>query len=256
VKKDAAPKAPERAPAAPARGWKAHETATSIDSWLDSLALADLSQQVQMRSAVDDLVRGSELVRRSAARLLVSLGLAAEPVFVECARSASPMVVETCLESLSELGSKWLVQLLPHIAASQDEALRLVALRVVQHLALEVRKPLLLGALRDPQPTVRRRALTYLGWQHASWAKAEILRLCYDADPTVKWAALESLAAIEPAEARARLDSMYPGMDPVLRRRAVRLLERQLRPPNEGFGSPSREERPVRRPLEGKGQNG
>jgi len=202
----------------------------SVDQWLASLALADRSQRVQVGAAADDLLQGSEVVRRSAARVLLSLGLAAEPIFVEYTRSKSASVVETCLESLVQLGSKKLAQLLPRIAAAPEEALRLVALRVAQHLDQATRRPLLLAALRDSKPLLRRRALTYLGWQHAGWAKADILRLCYDADATVKWAALECLVAIEPAEARARLDGMYPKMDAVLRRRAVRLSERQHKP--------------------------
>jgi HEAT repeat protein len=103
----------------------------------------------------------------------------------------------------------------------------MVAVRVSRCLSVEQQKPILQKALRDPSIGIRRRALSYLAWSHPAWAMAEILRLCYDSDPTVKWAALEALVAFDPAEARERLDNLYPTMDPVLRRRAVRLLERQ-----------------------------
>jgi HEAT repeat protein len=203
---------------------------STAEQWLASLGLVDRSQRVQLRSAVDDLLHGSEVARASAARTLVALGLSAEPILVDCARSTNPTVAETCLECLFRVGSQKLAQLLPQITSAQDHALRLVALRVAQHLDDAARRPLLVSALRDPHPSVRRRALTYLAWERGAWGKAEILRLCYDADPTVKWAALEALAAVQPEEARKRLDSMFPGMDAALRRHAVRLLERQQKP--------------------------
>jgi hypothetical protein len=201
---------------------------------VDAIPLPFRSQRVRARTAVSDLLHGSEIARRAGARTLTSLGILSEPILLECGRSPSPEVAETCLESLVQIGSNKISLLLPQIANSPDHALRLAALRVAHHLDDATRRPLLLTALRDPHPTLRRRAMTYLAWERAAWAKAEILRLCYDQDPTVKWAALEALAAIHPEEASERLDSMYPGMDSVLRRHAVRLLERQKRPPEGG----------------------
>jgi HEAT repeat protein len=184
-----------------------------------------------LRSAVDDILRGSEVARRIAAQRLVSLGIAAEPILVACMRAAAPEVIGICLECLVEIGSKKPAQLLPPLVDAADPALRLIALRIGQGLKEEERKPLLQKALHDPDPAIRRRALTYLGWHSSDWAKAEIIGLCYESESTVKWAALEILAALDPDAARERLASIFPKMESVLRRRAVRLLERQQKRP-------------------------
>jgi hypothetical protein len=198
-----------------------------VQAWLATLALPDRSQKVRVRSALDDILHGSEVARRNAAPTLAALGLAAEPILVACARGASLQVTEACLEILIQIGSTKAPALLRQLAEAPDPAFRMVAVRVSRCLSVEQQKPILQKALRDPSIGIRRRALSYLAWSHPAWAMAEILRLCYDSDPTVKWAALEALVAFDPAEARERLDNLYPTMDPVLRRRAVRLLERQ-----------------------------
>jgi HEAT repeats len=198
-----------------------------VDAWLATLPLPDRSQRVRVRSALDDVMHGSEVARRNAAPTLAALGILAEPILVACARGSSLEVTETCLEILIQIGSTKPPALLRQLAEAPDPAFRMVAVRASRCLAAEQQKPILQRALRDPSVTIRRRALSYLAWSHPTWAMTDILRLCYDSDHTVKWAALEALVAFDPAEARERLQDLYPTMDPVLRRRAVRLLERQ-----------------------------
>ena len=198
-----------------------------VDGWLTTLALPDRSQRVRVRSALDDVLHGSEVARRNATPTLAALGLAAEPILLACARGSSLQVTEACVAILIQIGSTKAPALLRQLAEAPDPAIRMVAVRVSRCLAVEQQKPILQKALRDPSVAIRRRALSYLAWSHPAWAMADILRLCYDSDPTVKWAALEALVAFDSAEARERLDDLYPTMDPVLRRRAVRLLERQ-----------------------------
>ena len=198
-----------------------------VDGWLATLALPDRSQRVRVRSALDDVLHGSEVARRNATPTLAALGLAAEPILVACARGSSLKVTEACVAILIQIGSTKAPALLRQLAEAPDPAIRMVAVRVSRCLAVEQQRPILQKALRDPSVAIRRRALSYLAWSHPAWAMAEILRLCYDTDPTVKWAALEALVAFDSDEARERLDDLYPTMDPVLRRRAVRLLERQ-----------------------------
>jgi HEAT repeat protein len=198
-----------------------------VEGWLATLALPDRSQRVRVRSALDDVLHGSDVARRNAVPALAALGLAAEPILVACARGSSLKVTEACVAILIQIGSTKAPALLRQLAEAPDPAIRMVAVRVSRCLAPEQQRPILQKALRDPSVAIRRRALSYLAWSHPAWAMAEILRLCYDTDPTVKWAALEALVAFDSTEARERLDDLYPTMDPVLRRRAVRLLERQ-----------------------------
>ena len=217
---DVGPVAQERPrPTVPAR--------VNVEAWLDSLSLPDRSQKVRLRSALDDLIHGSAVIRRNASAILAGLGMAAEPVLVAYADGASIDVTEACIEILIRIGSDEPSGILRRLAEAPDPAARMVALRVSRSLDSDLQKPILLKALRDPLAVIRRRALTHLAWSHPGWAPAEILRLCYDSDPTVKWAALEALVAMDPKEARGRMDSLYPDMDPLLRRRAVRLIERQ-----------------------------
>jgi len=74
---------------------------------------------------------------------------------------------------------------------------------------------------------VRRRAISYVSWHDSSWAVAEIMRLCDDQQPDVKWAAVEALVAMRPSDAYDHLELMMPSLAPAYQRRAAALLARR-----------------------------
>ncbi len=181
-------------------------------------------QTIVLRKALDDLLGGSERARHDALETLVGQGHVAGPLLVACSRESSSQVVETALEGLRRIDWPCLVTSISNVLESSDKELRIIALRAAGRLTDERKRPLLERGLQDPISRVRRRALSYLAWHDSSWAIAEIMRLCDDPEPDVKWAAVEALMTLRPSQAYDHLELMMPSLDPVHQRRAATLL--------------------------------
>jgi len=198
-----------------------------VDELLREHAPADRVTAIVLHKALDDLLHGSEVARRSALETLVGQGQVAGPLLVACSRESSSQVVEAALEGLRQIDWPCLVSSICDVLASSDTELRIIALRAAGRLADERKRPLLERGLRDPDARVRRRAISYLSWHDSSWAVAEIMRLCDDRQPEVKWAAVEALMTLRPSEAYNHLKLMIPSLDPVHQRRAAALLAKR-----------------------------
>jgi hypothetical protein len=195
-----------------------------IEPLLKKHAPEDKVKAIMLRKALDDLLNGSEGAGKSALETLVGQGQVAGPLLVACSREGSAQVVETALEGLRQIDWPCHVDSISGVLESSDTELRIIALRAAGRLTDERKRPLLERGLRDPVARVRRRALSYLSWHDSSWAIAEIMRLCDDQEPDVKWAAVEALMTLRPSEAYDHLELMMPSLDPVHQRRAAALV--------------------------------
>ncbi len=199
-----------------------------IDGLIEQYPLSDRVQTIRLRSAIDNLLHSSDLVRLNALKNLVNLGQSTEPFLVAVCRAASSQVVEIALEGLYQIDSSQLHDCIMYIFASQDYELRLVALRAAQRLNDDQARPLLLKGVQDPVVEVRRRTLTYLSWRDSSWAVAAIRDHFNDSEPSVQWAAVEALIAVNPKEAYESVELMMPSLGSVYKRQAGALLQHQM----------------------------
>jgi len=193
----------------------------------------DKVKAIMLRKALDDLLHGSKGARNGALETLVELGPNSGPILVACSQEASPEVVEIALDGLRQLNWHCLVTSISAVLKSSDIELRIIALRAAGRLTDDRRRPLLEKGLRDPIARVRRRAISYVSWHDSAWAVSQLMRLCDDKEADVKWAAVEALMALRPAEACVHLKLMKPSLDPNYQRRATALLAQQEKPVNK-----------------------
>jgi hypothetical protein len=197
---------------------------------LDAAALAakhspqDKIRAIELRNALEDLLNGSAAARKNALDALVAHGEVVGPLLAACLREESPEVVETAMEGLRQIGCDCPTDSLSDLLNSSNVELRIIALRAVQRLTDDRQRPFLERGLRDPDPRVRRRAISYVSWHNSPWAVAETIRLCDDPQPDVKWAAVEALVALRPSEAYEHLKLMLPALGPAYQRRAATLF--------------------------------
>ncbi|MFC1596765.1 HEAT repeat domain-containing protein [Planctomycetota bacterium] len=217
-----------------------------VDALLKGHAPQDRVKAITLRKALDDLLNGSNGARRSALETLVDQGQAAGPLLAACSRGDSSQVVETALEGLRQIDWPCLFNSISRVLESSDSELRIIALRAAGRMTDKRKRPLLERGLRDASARVRRRSLSYLSWDDSSWAIAEIMRLCDDQQPDVRWAAVEALMTLRPSEAYNHLELMMPSLDPVHKRRAAALLAERKVSTNSKARNP--EEREVQGP--------
>ena len=206
------------------------ELLVDVETLLKQHPHLDQVDVLRLSIAMDELVNGAHLARRNAQKSLVAFGRVAELFLIASCKSATPEVAEIALEGLAQIGSERFIECTSQLLQAHNVEMRLAAVRTAQKLTDDDVRPLFAVASRDPSAKVRRRMVTYLSWRDASWALAELRRLCNDPDPVVKWAALESLACSRPAAARELLKRTTSPQEEAYRRRVLLLLERQESP--------------------------
>ena len=199
----------------------------TIEELLQSRPSENRLETVKLRAAVERLCHGSEAERADAIRVLLSLGARGSSLLVAALETLPLPSATQALEGLARTQPAGLASCLADLLGAQNPELRLLAVRWADRLDDEQAKPLLKRALADAHPELRRRALTYVGWRRSLWAQTDVLVLCRDPDPEVEWAALETLAVLNPAVAREMVQTRLPRLDPIKLRRAVFLLERK-----------------------------
>ncbi len=221
------------------------------EALLEEHSPRDRVTAIVLRKALDVLLRGSEAARKSALETLVGQGEVAGPLLVACLREDSPEVVESAFEGLRQIGWDCPASSLSDVLGSSNAELRIVALRAARRLTDEQQRPLLERGLRDPNARVRRRAISYVAWHDSSWAVAEIMRLCDDPQPEVRWAAVEALVALRPAQAYEHLKLMMPSLTPTYQHRAAALLARRNDSTDKGAAAQAADQPAVGGPSPG-----
>jgi hypothetical protein len=215
-----------------------------VEALLEEHPPQDRVKAIVLRKALDDLLHGSDAAHKNALETLVGQGEVAGPLLVACLREDSPEVVESAFEGLRQIGWDCPASSISEVLGSSNFELRIIALRAARRLTDEQQRPLLERGLRDPNARVRRRAISCASWHDSPWAVAEIMRLCDDPQPDVKWAAVEALVALRPSDAYEHLKLMLPSLAPTYQRRAAALLAQQdnstdKRPPAQAPDQPA-----------------
>jgi len=219
-----------------------------IRGMIEASGELDETGKLRVAVAIEQLLLGSESARAPAKKELLEIGGKVEPFLLEALSAPDADCLELALDILWEVGSGRLTPSLDRLAASPRREIRLAALRAAQRLKDDEARPFLTAAARDSSVEVRRRAVSYLSWRgKVQWALSSLRGLCDDAEPSVKLAALEALAASAPDEARELLDRPGGVGDGAQRRRLEAILDRQAsaEQPAPAGPAPLAEEAPV-----------
>lgn len=230
--------------------------ALDADGWLSILKPEDPVKAASLRISIDDWLRGATDARREALALLAPLGLRAERLILALLRGGSPEETELVLEGLKRIESDKFSSCIEQLLRVGDPEVRIVALRAAQQMGDRIARPLLSRGAEDPDPRVRRRMIPWLAWRQSPWAIERIWELGDDANPAVKWAALDVLVWQDGPEVKLRVRRARPQEQVYSRRTAalVSLFGTKAEKNEREAKEPERPETP--RPKGGKSKEG
>ncbi|MBF0469572.1 MAG: HEAT repeat domain-containing protein [Desulfamplus sp.] len=123
---------------------------------------------------------------------------AAVPVLMDAVRYDDPDLVSEIINSLISIGDTAAIPLFLKEVKSSRYRVRIGCLRGLFKLADDdVSMPLLVEALRDDHPEVRRTALTFIGWKDPEDAVPAVFQCLIDEEPRVRKAAVSALANLK-----------------------------------------------------------
>ncbi len=124
------------------------------------------------------------------------------------------------LEQHANMPGETISQLQPMLYSS-DPVVRLAALESVAELKSPLSLPILLDALNDYLPSIRKASLEGLSLQTNGNVADVIEPFLYDSDISVKIAAIDALAILGGEQAISSLASLLNDYDPIIRNTAV-----------------------------------
>lgn len=160
----------------------------------------DPSERAIFDKIATDLLDSEMEIRILAAAELGKIGnKAAVPILMEAARFNHPDLTSEVVGSLITIGSSEAVPLFKERVADPKYRVRIGCLRGLYKLAAEEpdTDTMLIDALRDPHPDVRRSAATFLGWKDCSEAVPALVQSLRDKETKVRKAAVSALANIK-----------------------------------------------------------
>ena len=157
------------------------------------------SERAIFDKVAHDLLDSENEIKLLAAAELGKMGNeAAVPILCETAGLDDPSLTSEVINSLINIGD---VRAIPHFKAKLNDPkyrVRIGCLRGLYKLASDSEAmPLLIDALRDLHPEVRRTAATFIGWKDYSDALPALVQCLKDDDAKVRKAAASSLANIK-----------------------------------------------------------
>jgi HEAT repeats len=197
-----------------------------VDAWAEREAARDPVAGVAIRLAIDDWDKGSYEARREAVGVLMSVGRAAEPLFVELLDDANATQTELALEALLRLESSRFHACLSDATRAAVADVRIAAMRVGQRLDSDTAELVLTEGMRDSSSRVRRRVVQWLSWRSEPWTQDRLWEMCDDEAPMVRWAALRAMIPRDATNLLWRLERARES-DPGRCRLTTALLARQ-----------------------------
>jgi len=154
------------------------------------------SQQATFRKIAEDLLDEELEIRMLAAAELGKSGMPAAVVaLLAAARLDDPELTTEIINALINLGDARALDLFTEFAAHPAYRVRMACLRGLYKLGDEdTAAPMLIAALRDEHPEVRRTGVTFLGWKDYPDAVPALVQCLRDEDDSVRKGAVSALA--------------------------------------------------------------
>ena len=181
---------------------------------VDAASFASATEQLQLGWALRDLASEDESARLAAVDALSDIDhpLTARALCARVAVEPSARVRAECFNALLALeaaATDAVEYVLERGLADASAPVRLAAVRATYRLRGDQGAATLAAALTDPEPDVRRRAVTCLGWLGRRDYAADVARLARDEAAGVRQAAIEAIGNLE---AHLRVDGVIEAL--------------------------------------------
>jgi hypothetical protein len=151
---------------------------------------------------------------------------AAVPILLEAVKFENLDLTSEVINSLITIGDARAIPLFKQEVVSSKHRVRIGCLRGLYKLAdNEDAMPLLIEALRDGHPEVRRTALTFIGWKDYTGAVPSVIQCLRDEEPRVRRAAVSTLANLKDDAAVPHLINVLGDRDIEVRVKALEALK-------------------------------
>ena len=186
-----------------------------------------LSEMEIFSKVAGDFLDSEMEIKCLAAAELGKIGnTAAVPILLEAVKFENLDLTSEVINSLITIGDARAIPLFKQEVVSSKHRVRIGCLRGLYKLAdNEDAMPLLIEALRDGHPEVRRTALTFIGWKDYTGAVPSVIQCLRDGEPRVRRAAVSTLANLKDGAAVPHLINVLGDKDIEVREKALEALK-------------------------------
>ncbi|MEI6259083.1 MAG: HEAT repeat domain-containing protein [Deltaproteobacteria bacterium] len=186
-----------------------------------------LSEMEIFSKVAGDFLDSEMEIKCLAAAELGKIGnTAAVPILLEAVKFENLDLTSEVINSLITIGDARAIPLFKQEVVSSKHRVRIGCLRGLYKLAdNEDAMPLLIEALRDGHPEVRRTALTFIGWKDYVGAVPSVIQCLRDEEPRVRRAAVSTLANLKDSAAVPHLINVLGDRDIEVREKALEALK-------------------------------
>ncbi len=186
-----------------------------------------LSEMEIFSKVAGDFLDSEMEIKCLAAAELGKIGnTAAVPILLEAVKFENLDLTSEVINSLITIGDARAIPLFKQEVVSSKHRVRIGCLRGLYKLAdNEDAMPLLIEALRDGHPEVRRTALTFIGWKDYAGAVPSVIQCLRDEEPRVRRAAVSTLANLKDDAAVPHLINVLGDKDIEVRVKALEALK-------------------------------
>ena len=199
--------------------------AAAIDTGLRSNVFEFASEKAKFEKVAEDLLDSDmEIKILAVAELGRMKNKAAVPVLAEALKFEEPHLTLEIVNSLIDIGDSSAVRLFKDRVQDAHYRVRVACLRGLYKMAAEnddQANRILLNALQDEHPDVRKSGATFLGWKGNEAAVPALVQGLKDEDERVTKAALSALAAIRDKSAVLPLIKVLRNKDIELKKKAL-----------------------------------
>lgn len=196
---------------------------SAINKALKQGVFETTSERAIFDKVAHDLLDSEMEIKILAAAELGKIGNeAAVPILCEAAAYDEPNLMSEVINSLINIGDARAIPLFKAKVNDLRYRVRIGCLRGLYKLAPDAEAmPLLIDALRDQHPEVRRTAATFIGWKDYADALPALIQSLRDDEERVRKAAVSSLANIKDEAAVLPLIKLLGDRDPEVREKTL-----------------------------------
>ncbi|MBF0450778.1 MAG: HEAT repeat domain-containing protein [Candidatus Magnetomorum sp.] len=188
----------QKQPAAPSMTLLQKSTHRAIQAAIKTGSFKTTSERAKFETIAKDLLDPENEIRVLAAAELSKMeNLAAVPVLIEIGRDNDPFLKSEAINSLINLNDLRAIPLFKEKAQDPHYRVRIASLRgLYKMIDDDDLKNILIQAIRDEHPEVRKTAVTFIGWKDYSDGVPPLVQCLNDDDNRVQKAAISALANI------------------------------------------------------------